>query len=226
MDGYGFGGWKERYNNFLSKTKVKEYIHNSKIDQIRPPPLPEAGRAKSFSPVKNNNNKNMTTSTSSPVVNATAQNFTSSPPETLALRPGRGGGGGGERRKGAHPSRRKVSVGGYSRTYSEKRYQINRTRHHEKHSNRTIKTETKISFHRTTPGEDSGPIGVHKISVLNETFSYPGGKNVSSEFKNVTYFDGETDGDRGEDNVHPLTHVTNKLYGLFKTGEGKGMSGG
>jgi hypothetical protein len=114
-------------------------------------------------------------------------------------------------------------LGGYSRTYSEKRYQINKSKQQEKHLNRTIKTETKISFHQTIPTEKGGgaqsrsrPVGAHKISILNETFSYPKGANETFEFSNVTYFNGldkEEKEDVGQDNIHPMTHVTRQLYG-------------
>lgn len=107
---------------------------------------------------------------------------------------------------------KKVSVGGYSRSYSEKRYQVNRTRQHEKHSNRSIQTETKVTFHRLTPGDFYGPFGTHKLNVRNDTFSSsdPNGATKSAEFSNITYFDGPPE-DRGEDNVHPLTCITQRL---------------
>jgi hypothetical protein len=129
------------------------------------------------------------------------------PPESLLLGPPP------KNKKPGPGDKRRVSVGGYSRTYSEKRYQINRTRQQEKHSNRTYKTETRITFHRTNPGLIVGPTGSRKITVVNETFSFPTGNNATSEFRNITYFDG-LDEDRGEDNIHPLTHITNALFGI------------
>lgn len=105
---------------------------------------------------------------------------------------------------------RKVSVGGYSRSYSEKRYQVNRTRHHEKHSNRSVETETRLTFHRMTPGDFYGPFGMHRLTVRNQTFTGPSGESLNAEFSNITYFDGIPE-DRGEDNIHPLTYITQKL---------------
>lgn len=65
-----------------------------------------------------------------------------------------------------------------------------------------------------------GLAGVHKIAALNETFAFPNGKNASSEFRNVTYFNGSEE-DRGLDNIHPLTHITSKLYGTKVDGKSK-----
>lgn len=114
------------------------------------------------------------------------------------------------RRWKASSGPRKVSVGGYSRSYSEKRYQVNRTRQQEKHSNRSIHTETRITFHRLTPGDFYGPFGMHKLTVRNDTFSGPNGDSKSAEFSNITYFDGPPE-ERGEDNIHPLTKLTQKF---------------
>jgi len=107
----------------------------------------------------------------------------------------------------------RVNIGGYSRTHSEKKYEINRNRDHVLHTNRSKYSETKITFSRDPTGIVSGPTGFQTIAVVNESVSYPHGLNLTHDFSNITYYNGIED-DKGEDNIHPLTHHVNQLMGI------------
>jgi len=56
-----------------------------------------------------------------------------------------------------------------------------------------------------------GPFGTRNITVINETIALPSGENITSAFKNITYYGLD---DRGDDNIHPMTHVTNSILGI------------
>ena len=109
---------------------------------------------------------------------------------------------------------RRQNVGGYSRTFKERRYEIKRNFEREKHTNRQVESETRVTFHRNNNGEGgiyAGPTGAQILTIKNNTFSFPIGTNSSTEFSNVTFFHGEWhEGD--DDNVHPLTRYTETLH--------------
>ena len=119
-----------------------------------------------------------------------------------------------------------VNAGEYSRTYSEKNYGRNRSREHEEEVSQSIEKNTRVTLHRNAQGLPLRPTGSHILTVRNQTLSIPTGRNLSSEFSNVTYFNGEEGvGGRSRPDsspIHPLTQYTNLLFD-YRTKD-RGMS--
>jgi len=108
--------------------------------------------------------------------------------------------------------------GGYSRSYSERNFHLDKTRHHEKQINQTIQSETRVSFERNAKGDIVGPFGSHTFSQRTN-IRVTNGLNSSSDYNNTTLFIREN---VGSDTIHPIENMSQDLC-MGKTDEVKSL---